>query len=271
MRSWALRAHKAGRFYRADGHLIGDMADLPLQTSQLDRVYAYNPAIGRAWPHDIAVEATTRPVIVFTTRFGGPKGIDTYYYAKREHHGWALHPIVGAGHRQQWFISAGITIDHAHPLRVVLGRMIGAWIEIEPGAHPTTAPPGCPDPGDQRLRRLQLPANHPRRFDGPHRVVVLYVRGTAQGFRSFQTAVRLDSSPSTTAADALCTSTCGDAAMTTTRDSPSRQSSPLPDVRSLRETGIRRLPPPVREGLRIGEREGHGCRARRARLRPAPL
>ena len=66
--------YKAARFYRADGRLVGDMRDLPLRTSQLDRVYRFRPTKGRAWPHDIALAGGTRPVVAYTAREGGPEG-----------------------------------------------------------------------------------------------------------------------------------------------------------------------------------------------------
>jgi hypothetical protein len=72
--------YRAGRFYSADGRLVARMRDLPLHLSDLDRVHRFDSApAGRAWPHDVAVDARGRPVAVYTRRIGGPNGTDVFW------------------------------------------------------------------------------------------------------------------------------------------------------------------------------------------------
>jgi hypothetical protein len=184
--------YKSGHFYRADGRLIGRKRDLPLRVRQLDRVYRYRPAIGRAWPHDIALGPSGQPRIVYTAREGGPGGRDTFYLARWDGSAWRRYGIVSAGRGALTFHSGGITFDHARPSRVVLSRTIGGWNEIEVFR--------TPDGGRTWMTPIPVTSNSnahnfrpiiPRGLTGP-RLVVIYVHGTASSFRNFQTVVRMD-------------------------------------------------------------------------------
>ena len=184
--------YKAGRFFRADGRLVARIHDLPLRLKQLDRIYRYRPAVGRAWPHDIALGPGGRPRIAYTARTGGPSGPDTFYLARWDGSAWRRYGIVAAGHGAPTFTSGGVTFDHARPSRVVLSRTIGRWNEIEVWR--------TPDGGRTWMTPIPVTSNSdahnfrpmvPRGLTGS-RLVVVYVHGTASSFRNFQTVIRMD-------------------------------------------------------------------------------
>jgi hypothetical protein len=185
--------YKGAHFYRADGRLIGGRRDLPLRTSQLDRIYRYRAGTGRAWPHDIALTGGMRPVVVYTGRTGGPVGRDTFYYGRWNGSHWERHRIVSAGAGAPTFTSGGITFDHARPSRVVLSRTIGRWNEVELWR--------TPDGGRTWLTPVPVTSNSdahnfrpiiPRNLTDPSSLVVFYVQGTADSYRSFRTVVRMN-------------------------------------------------------------------------------
>jgi hypothetical protein len=184
--------YRAGAFYRADGRRVARMRDLPLRIGQLDRVYRFRPATGRAWPHDVAVEPGRRPRVVYTARVGGPGGVDTFYLARWDGSAWRRFPIVSAGRGTRTFHSGGITFDHARPSRVVLSRSTGDWFDVElwrtPDGGPTwMAPIAVTSGSDAHNFRPIIP----RGLKGP-RLVIVYVHGTASSFRNFQTVIRMD-------------------------------------------------------------------------------
>ena len=61
---------KNGRFYKADGTVIGTTRDLPFRLSQLDMVQRYSAREGRPWPMDIAFGSDGVPSIVYSSRVG---------------------------------------------------------------------------------------------------------------------------------------------------------------------------------------------------------
>src|SRR4029078_10388737 len=60
----------AGRFYKADGTLIGTAGQLPFHLSQLDVVQRYSASVGGPWPLDLASGKDDKPVIVYSSRIG---------------------------------------------------------------------------------------------------------------------------------------------------------------------------------------------------------
>jgi hypothetical protein len=181
--------YQAGRFYRADGSQIGTMLELPLPVSQLDPVYRFSAAVGRAWPHDIALDAGS-PIVLYTGRIHGPNGDDTFYYGRWTGSEWSQHAIVPAGRKTPTFKSGGATFDHAKPSRLVLSRRIGRWFQVELWR--------TPDAGQTWLVPIPVTAEQngnsfrpviPRSFYDPSAIVVYYVYGNATSFRSFQTRI----------------------------------------------------------------------------------
>lgn len=187
--------YKAGRFYRANGRRIGTMRDLPLRIGQIDRVYGFTAARGRGWPHDIALDAAGRPLILYTGRIGGPKGADTFYLARWSGRSWRHHRIVAAGKGAPTFTSGGGAFDHADPSRLVLSRRIGKWFQIElwrTADHGLSwlEPVQITDDDDGHSFRPVIP----RGFVDPAGLFVAYVHGTAKSFRSYETDIEIEHS-----------------------------------------------------------------------------
>ncbi len=101
---------------------------MPLHTSQLDRVYEYSDAGGRAWGHDIALDGAGAPVAVYTRRVADR---DTFFYATFGGARWVSHRIVEAGAGRRSFRSGGASLDHADPRTVYLSRTVGDWNQVE--------------------------------------------------------------------------------------------------------------------------------------------
>ena len=193
--------YRSGRFYRADGHPFASLRDLPLRTRQLDVIYRYDPAAGRAWPHDVAVFSPSRPVVTYTLRLGGPNGADTYVYGHWDGTAWRSSPIVPAGHGYPTFHSGGITLDHEDPSRLVLSRRPGQYYEVELWRTPDRGLSWLPPlPVTQGSPHHTFRPVIPRGFSDPTRVIVLHVDGMPASFRNFRTVVMMDDVDLTAAA-----------------------------------------------------------------------
>ena len=184
--------YRAGRFHDASGKVIGRMRDLPLRTRRMKPIYRYRAGDGRAWPHDVALEADGTPVAAYTRRTGGPGGTDTYFYARWDGARWRHHRIVGAGAGAKTFNSGGITFQHARPSWVVLSRTVGQWNEVELWRTPDGGASWlAPFPITTRSEAHNIRPIIPReRAVGPS-LIVFYVHGTADSFRNFRTVVRM--------------------------------------------------------------------------------
>jgi BNR repeat-containing family member len=180
--------YKDGRFYKADGSVIGTTRDLPFQLSQLDVVQRYSASKGRPWPMDIAFDSDGVPVIVYSSRVGAD---DNFRYARWNGTRWQTQLISLAGGSLFGYRNGGITFNHADPRWVVLTRLIDGQQEIEV-RH-------TQDQG-RTWQTFQLTTNSavlnfrpvfPRGVDDPNRLVVVYVSGSASSFRSFRTVVNM--------------------------------------------------------------------------------
>jgi hypothetical protein len=177
---------KGGRFFAADGRLLGTIADLPLRFDQLDRVEPYRAAGGRAWPMDVAQDRDGSPVVVYSSLVGTS---DTFRYARWDGGWWRTRPIAHAGRTLFSYHNSGVTLDHEDPSWVVLSRTIDGQNEID-ARH-------TPDHGgswtSRRLthgsRSFNIRPVIPRGLSDPRRLVVLYVSGSAKSFREYDTNV----------------------------------------------------------------------------------
>jgi hypothetical protein len=185
---------KAGRFYKADGELIGTSSQLPFRLSQLDRVQKYSASKGRPWPMDIAWNSNGTPSIVYSSRVGDD---DVFRYARFDGERWVTRLVAAAGGSLFGYRNGGITFNHADPSWVVLTRLIDGAQEIE--LRHTV------DSG-RTWKSWQLTSNSdqlnfrpvfPRGFDDPNELVVVYVSGSAESFRDYRTVVKmqLDDNP----------------------------------------------------------------------------
>lgn len=131
--------YKEGKFYRADGSLIGLMDTLPVLHSSCDKVYDATHTGARAWVWDIALDRGGNPVIVYTRLPEEDKHF--YHYALWDGQQWIDRKITFAG---PWFpetprgkkepephYSAGICINHANTNEVYLSRKVNNTFEIE--------------------------------------------------------------------------------------------------------------------------------------------
>jgi BNR repeat-containing family member len=177
---------KDGRFHRADGSVVGTLADLPLRFSRLDRVQRYSRSRGRAWPMDVAHDRSGAPVVVYSSLVGTA---DTFRYARWDGARWRSRAIAAAGRTLFTYHNSGITLDHADPSRVVLSRTVGAQNEVE--LRQTT------DHGRTWRARLLTSESRsfnirpviPRGLGAEDPLVVLYVTGSARTFREYDTDV----------------------------------------------------------------------------------
>ena len=189
---WYMRM-KNGRFYKADGSLIGTSRDLPFRIGQLDRVQRYSAKKGRPWPMDIAFGSDGVPSIVYSSRVGDD---DVFRLARFNGERWVTRFISDAGGSLFGYRNGGITFNHADPNWVVLTRLIDGAQEIE--LRHTS------DRG-RTWRAFQLTRNSkvlnfrpvfPRGLSDPDRLVVVYVSGSASSFRSYRTVVKMRIDPS---------------------------------------------------------------------------
>jgi hypothetical protein len=130
--------YEHGAFWRTDGTRIGDLASLPLQPAQCDRVYDGATA-GRAWIWSVAEDRDGRPVVAYTRL---PAENDhRYCYARWDGKQWLDHEITPTG---AWFprtpasktepephYSGGMALDPHDPSVVYLSRPIKGVFEIE--------------------------------------------------------------------------------------------------------------------------------------------
>jgi hypothetical protein len=113
---------RGGRFYRADGSLIGTLRDLPFRASRLDRIYRYRDGGGRAWPMDVAVDRAGAPVVVYTRtgHFG-----ERFFYATFGARGWTSRLVAPAGGHYGGYGDGGASLRHEDPSWVALGANTG--------------------------------------------------------------------------------------------------------------------------------------------------
>ena len=125
-------------FYQTNGERIGSQERLPLQFTNIDKVYDAVPSNIRSWIWDIALKEGS-PVITYA-RF--PSEHDhIYHYAYWEDDQWVDHEIVNSGSwmpslRQgdrvrEAHYSGGIVLDHQEPSRIYLSRNVMGKFEIE--------------------------------------------------------------------------------------------------------------------------------------------
>jgi hypothetical protein len=206
-----------GRFYAADGRLVGTVADLPLHFSDLDPVHPYSPATGRAWPMDIALDRTGAPVVVYSALIGTE---DVFRYGRWNGSEWRTHAIAPAGRTLFTYHNSGVTLDHTDPTRVVLSRTIAGRNEIEARQTPDEGSTWRAVQITRGSRGFNIRPVIPRGLGESDRLVVLYVAGSATSFREYDTTVVMRSvtwpgdrgrtlaSPGTPASDIQATWPC---------------------------------------------------------------
>jgi PKD repeat protein len=127
---------RAGKVERVGGQQIGSLDD-PIAPDEGDLVY---DVAAPTWVHDVAVDSSGSPVIVFAS-FPSPSD-HRYHYAHWTGSAWDVHEITPAGGSirgdgKSPYYSGGLTLDHEDPFRVYLSRQVGSSWQVE--AWTTTA------------------------------------------------------------------------------------------------------------------------------------
>lgn len=138
--------YKAGKFYKADGTLLGGLNDLPLEHEDCDVVYDANEAFKntafgvRSWIWDVAVGKDGNPALVYTKL--PTESEHRYWYAHWDGDGWKSHLIENAG---SWFprydknketrepephYSGGVVLDHEDVSKVYYSKPVNDIFEI---------------------------------------------------------------------------------------------------------------------------------------------
>jgi hypothetical protein len=179
-----MRMHN-GRFYRADGSLIGTLRDLPFKTTQLNTVYRHNPAHGKAWPMDITIGADGNPVIAYTLLTGG----DTYWYARWYGHSWHRSVVSSAGKIYGGYYNSGMSLNHSDPSWVVFGKNDTGIPEIVLGHTPDGGLSWQFLPVTSGSKAANYRPIFPREFNQPGQIAIEFVRGVAPSFWTFDSEV----------------------------------------------------------------------------------
>jgi hypothetical protein len=123
-------AYRAGGIFRANGTRIANLGTA-IAPSQADTVYDTSR---KAWVHDVAIDATGRPVIVFASF--ATTSDHRYMYSRWTGTRWQTSEITAAGGSisldgKEPYYSAGITLDHEDPATVYLSRLVSGIYEVE--------------------------------------------------------------------------------------------------------------------------------------------
>src|SRR6266567_2030397 len=171
-------AYRAGALRRADGSVISTMANLPIAPTAGEKVYDWTTN-GKAWVHDVALDAAGHPVIVYATF---PTDTDhRYRYARWDGTRWTDRELVGAGRSMSLDpaepnYSGGISLDHEDPSTVYLSRPVNGatW-----SSRPLTA-------GSVRNNYRPISPRGQRGED----LDVVWMHGTYPSYTSFRTGLR---------------------------------------------------------------------------------
>jgi hypothetical protein len=114
---------RGGRFYRADGSLIGTARDLPFRAGRLDVVYRYYVGGGRAWPMDVALDRRTGAPVVAYTR-SSLHG-DRFFYATFACGAWVSRLAADGHGHYGGYGDGGASLRHEDPSWLALAGNAG--------------------------------------------------------------------------------------------------------------------------------------------------
>jgi hypothetical protein len=181
---------RGDRFYRADGSLLGTVRDLPFHAHALDPIYRYHFRDGRAWPMDVALDASDRPVVVYSRSTGHG---DYFWYARWDG-AWTSRLVSAAGGRYGGYLNGGASLRHEDPSWVAIGTNTGNRTPERIGLlHTTDAGAtwtALSVPAD--ARRSNFRPVFPR---GSSRLLLEWVSGDAPHFRDYRTRVVMFAAP----------------------------------------------------------------------------
>ena len=187
-----------GVIYRANGLKIKTVDELPLDTSEADRVYDASAMRARAWVWDIAIDSYGHPVIAYSV-YHGTKD-HRYRYACWNGMSWSDHEMVQSG---GWFpmtpkgeeerephYSGGVVLDHTDPSIVYLSREVQGVFEIE---RWFTTDNGASWLSDQITAHSQWNNVRPvvPRGHKPGGINIIWMQGPYVHYTDFSTALRI--------------------------------------------------------------------------------
>lgn len=133
--------YEKGKFYEANGKLVGQMSELPLRQEKLSKAYDGQKNNQRAWIWDIAIDEKNRPILAFSTLPEETRHL--YHYSYWNGDKWMDKVVCPAGSAFPRFVrpkeardpephySGGIALDHTNPHIVYTSRPINDRFEIE--------------------------------------------------------------------------------------------------------------------------------------------
>jgi hypothetical protein len=184
-------AYQGGALRRADGSLISSMDDLPIGPTEGEKVYDWHTS-GKAWVHDVALDAGGHPVIVYATF---PSDTDhRYRYARWDGSAWTDRELVRAGRSMSVSpsepnYSGGITLDHEDPSTVYLSRQVGGVFETEVWTTPDQGASWSSRPLTSGSARGSYRPISPRGQLGDSHDIV-WMHGEYPSFKSYGTGLR---------------------------------------------------------------------------------
>ena len=191
-------AYRAGALRRADGSVISTMANLPIAPAEAEEIYNWQ-INGKAWVHDVALDAAGNPVIVYATF---PTDTDhRYRYARWNGSSWTDRELVRAGRSmsvdpREPNYSGGITLDHEDPSTVYLSRQVAGVFETEVWTTPDEGASWSSRSLTSGSARGNYRPISPRGQTGDSHDIV-WMHGRYPGFTSYQTGLRTRSVPAT--------------------------------------------------------------------------
>lgn len=127
----------AAAWHKSDGTVIGGA--MPFGASAMTLVWDGSGAGDLCWVADIAIDGSSRPIIVFPRYPGGSTSDVRYMYARWTGSAWSVHEICpaggyipdtivpGAGSLEVYYMG-GLSLDHADPQKVYASRQVsGQW------------------------------------------------------------------------------------------------------------------------------------------------
>jgi hypothetical protein len=193
--------YEEGRFFKADGTVIGSIEKLPVQHRESDLVYNGKETGVRAWIWDLALDEAGHPVILYTrlpaeedhryhyARWDGTQWIDSEMTAGGK---WFPQTREGAKEREPHY-SGGMSLNHHDTSVVYLSRQVeGGTFEIEKWttadhgkSWDSTAITRGSNPGMVNVRPIV-----PRGYTGlsDH---ILWMNGTYVHYDNYATGIRM--------------------------------------------------------------------------------
>jgi rhamnogalacturonyl hydrolase YesR len=192
--------YRSGRFFRADGSVVGTLDDMPIAPSSCDVVYDAKETGVRAWVWDVAEDERGRPVIAYTRLPDETRHV--YHVARFDGTQWQDSALVDGG---AWFpqtqagkverephYSGGIVLDHDDPRAAYLSRPVLGVFEIERWRREGATWTGEPVTAGSRYDNVRpfVVRHHPGGA-GP-RVLWMHINGKYEHYTKYKTTIKMD-------------------------------------------------------------------------------